>query len=136
MADALKELTGSIIGAAIDVHRELGPGLLESAYEECLAVELGLRGIRFVRQHPVAVVYKGRQLECCYRVDFLVEERVIVELKAVNELHPVFEAQILTYLRLTKCSVGLLINFSKPTLKEGLQRFVLGHSSALQDDLA
>ena len=119
------DLTHSIIGAAIEVHRLLGPGLLESAYEECLAREFGLRGIPFERQKPVPVVYKDVKLECGYRLDFLVDGKVVVELKSIESLAPVHEAIVLTYLRLSGCHLGLLINFHVPTLKEGIRRFAL-----------
>ena len=120
-----KDLTHGIIGAAIEVHRLLGPGLLESAYEECLARELSLRDLRFERQKPVPVVYKDVKLECGYRVDLLVEGRIVVELKAVEALAPIHEAIVLTYLRLSGCSLGLLINFNVPLLKEGIRRYIL-----------
>jgi GxxExxY protein len=119
------DLTHSIIGAAIEVHRLLGPGLLESAYEECLAREFGLRGIPFERQKPAPVVYKDVKLECGYRLDFLVDGRVVVELKSIESLAPDHEAIVLTYLRLSGCHLGLLINFHVPTLKEGIRRFAL-----------
>jgi GxxExxY protein len=120
-----KELTSQIIGAAIEVHRALGPGLLESAYQACLARELSLREIPFAQQTELPVEYKGVSLECGYRLDFLVAEKVVVELKAVDELHPVHEAQLLTYLKLTGCRVGLLINFNVAVLKTGIKRMVL-----------
>lgn len=120
-----KELTGQIIGAAIEVHRALGPGLLESAYHVCLAHELSLRGIPFERETPLPIQYKGVQLDCGYRLDFVVSGKVVVELKAVDALHPVHEAQLLTYLKLTNCKVGLLINFNVPVLKDGVKRMVL-----------
>ena len=118
------ELTHAIIGAAIDVHRFLGPGLLESAYEECLARELTLRGLRFERQKPVPVVYKDVKLECGYRIDLLVEGSILIELKAVEALAPVHDAIVLTYLRLSGCRLGLLINFHVAILKEGIKRFL------------
>jgi GxxExxY protein len=117
--------TSAIIGAAIDVHQLLGPGLLESAYEECLAREFTLREIRFERQKPMPVVYKDVKLECGYRLDFLVGGLVVVELKAVENLAPIHEAFVLTYLRLSGCKVGLLINFNVTILKNGIRRFVL-----------
>ncbi|GAB4429864.1 MAG: GxxExxY protein [Anaerolineae bacterium] len=120
-----KELTGQIIGAAIEVHRELGPGLLESAYQTCLAQELKLRNLKFEKEKPLPVSYKGCQLDCGYRLDFLVEGKVVVELKAVEAIQPVHEAQLLTYLKLTRCRVGLLINFNVPVLKKGIIRRVL-----------
>jgi GxxExxY protein len=120
-----KELTSEIIGAAIEVHRVLGPGLLESAYQECLAHELTVRGIPYEREKPMPVVYKGVKLDCGYRPDFLVNHRVIVELKAVEKLHPVYEAQLLTYLKLSQCKVGLIMNFNVTVLKDGIVRRVL-----------
>ncbi len=119
------ELTEAIIGAAIEVHKTLGPGLLESAYEECLVHELHLRAIPFERQKDIPVVYKDIRLACGFRIDLLVDKRVIVELKAVDSLNPVYEAQILTYLRLTDCKIGLLINFNVRLLKHGIKRMVL-----------
>ena len=118
-------LTEKIIGAAIEVHRVLGPGLLESAYEECLCHELHLRGIAFVRQQPLPVVYKGVRLDCGYRLDVVVEGRVIVELKTVDRILPIHEAQILTYLRLAGIHTGLILNFNVPALHLGIKRMVL-----------
>src|SRR5262245_46680131 len=112
------ELTETIIGAAIEVHRELGPGMLESAYEMCLAHELGLRGIRYVRQVPLPVQYEGLVLDCGYRIDMLIEELVLLELKSVEQILAVHEAQLLTYLKLSKARIGLLINFNVPVLKD------------------
>lgn len=119
------ELTAEIIGAAIEVHRHLGPGLLESAYEECLCRELSLRGIGVERQKPLPVAYKGQELDCGFRIDLLVED-VVVELKSVEELLPVHEAQLLTYLKLSGKQIGLIINFNVPVLKQGIRRRVLG----------
>lgn len=119
------ELTHGIIGAAIEVHKTLGPGLLESAYEECLAREFSLRGLRFERQKPLPVVYKDVKLDCGYRLDFLVEGKVIVELKAIEALAPIHDAIVLTYLRLSGCAIGLLINFHTTSLKKGIKRLVL-----------
>jgi len=119
------ELTHAIIGAAIEVHILLGPGLLESAYEECLAREFFLRGIPFERQKPAPVVYKDVKLECGYRMDFLVGGQIVVELKAVEALAPVHEAIVLTYLRLSGCRLGLLINFNVPLLRDGIRRYAL-----------
>jgi GxxExxY protein len=119
------QLTHAIIGAAIEVHKQLGPGLLESAYEECLARELTLRNIKFERQKSLPVVYKDVKLDCGYRLDFLVERRVVLELKAVEALAPIHEAIVLTYLRLSDCKIGLLINLHVEVLKNGLRRFVL-----------
>ncbi|HEV1993029.1 MAG TPA: GxxExxY protein [Candidatus Acidoferrum sp.] len=119
------ELTGAIIGAAIEVHRHLGPGLLESAYEECLFHELLSQEIRVERQKPVPVVYKGKKLECGYRMDLLVDGRVVVELKSVETLASIHEAIILTYMKLGECRLGLLINFNVEMLKDGVRRFIL-----------
>jgi GxxExxY protein len=116
-------ITGAIIGAAIEVHKLLGPGLLESAYEECLARELALQGLRVERQRPVPVVYKDVKLDCGYRMDLVVEGRVVVELKAVESLAPIHEAVMLTYLRLSGIRLGLLINFNVVVLKDGVRRF-------------
>jgi GxxExxY protein len=118
-------LTERVIGCAIEVHRELGPGLLESAYEECLAFELREKGIRHARQVQLPVQYKGIRIESGYRIDLLVEERLIVELKSVEKFMPVHTAQILSYMRLASIRTGLLINFNVPFLKEGLQRKAL-----------
>jgi GxxExxY protein len=119
-------LTGAIIGAAIEVHKLLGPGLLESTYEECLVREFDLRGIHFERQKAVPVVYKDVKLDCGYRIDLVAEGRVVVELKAVENLAKIHEAIVLTYLRLSGCRLGLLINFNVITLKEGIRRFRTG----------
>jgi len=121
----LEELTGNIIGAAIEVHREVGPGLLESTYQACLARELSLRKISFEQQKPMPVHYKGVAIDCGYRLDFLVDANVVVELKAVDALHDVHDAQLLTYLKLAGCKVGLLINFNVAVLRNGLRRRVL-----------
>ncbi len=119
------DLTHAIIGAAIEVHRELGPGLLESAYEACLAHELSLRGLSFQRQVELPVEYKGSLVDAGFRVDLIVEGRVIVEVKAVERMISVHEAQVLTYLRLTGRKVGLLINFNTRLLADGVKRLVL-----------
>jgi GxxExxY protein len=120
-----RELTEQIIGAAIEVHRALGPGLLESVYESCLAHELCLRGVPFESQKQVVVRYKAVQLASELRADFIVDGKVVVELKAVDAVLPVHRAQLLTYLRLTKCEVGLLINFNVEQLTKGIERFSL-----------
>lgn len=120
-----KELTGEIIGAAIEVHRMLGPGLLESAYEECLCHELNLRRLRFERQVPVPVSYKGLSLDCAYRLDVLVEKSVILEIKSVDALTGIHQAQLLTYMKITQVPVGLLINFNTSILKNGIIRKAL-----------
>jgi GxxExxY protein len=120
----MNQLTEQIIGAAIEVHRTLGPGLLESAYDECLCHELACRQIAFERQRSVPVHYKGVRLDCGYRLDLLVDGRVVVETKAVEALQPVHEAQMLTYLKLGGWQVGLLINFHVPVLRHGVKRLV------------
>src|SRR6266704_2807888 len=112
-------LTEKIIGAAIEVQRQLGPGLLESAYEECLARELSIRNLSYERQKPIPVVYKGVKLECGYRIDLLVDHRVVLELKAIEQIAPIHEAVVLTYLKLSGINVGLLINFHVAILKDG-----------------
>jgi GxxExxY protein len=114
-----EDLTEKVIGAAIEVHRALGPGLLESAYEECLCRELNLRGLAFQRQVPLPVEYKGVKLDCGYRLDLVVQDAVILELKCVEHLLPVHDAQLLTYLKLTGKRVGLIINFNVATLVRG-----------------
>ena len=122
--ERLDHITGAIIGAAIEVHRALGPGLLESAYEACLAFELAQRGLKVEQQKPLPVVYKDVKLDCGYRLDLLVEEAVIVEVKAMDQLAPIHEAQLLSYLRLSGRKVGLLINFNVQLLKNGIRRIV------------
>ncbi|MES2937045.1 MAG: GxxExxY protein [Pseudomonadota bacterium] len=117
-----RELTEKIIGAAIEVHRVLGPGLLESAYQEALARELELKQLRFVQQQAVPLVYKGAKLASVLRLDLLVEDAVIVEVKSVLSIEPIHEAQLLTYLRLTRLSAGLLLNFNVPALRHGIKR--------------
>ena len=119
------QVTKGVIGAAIEVHKALGPGLLESAYEGCLCRELSLRGLPFRRQVAMPVEYKGVRLDCGYKMDLVVEGAVVVELKTVASLLPVHEAQLLTYLKLSGCAVGLLINFNVPVLKDGVKRMVL-----------
>jgi len=114
-----------VIGACIEVHRALGPGLLESAYEVCLAHELTLRGLSFERQVALPVRFKGVELDCAYRMDFVVGNELVVELKAVEQLLPVHEAQLITYLRLTALPAGLLVNFHVKTLRQGLRRLTL-----------
>ncbi len=117
--------TGPIIGAAIEVHRQLGPGLLESAYQECLCHELHLLGLSFERQVVLPVSYKGLQLDCGYKLDLVVEREVVLELKSVEKILPVHEAQLLTYLKLAGKRVGLLINFNVPLLTQGIISRVL-----------
>ena len=120
-----EELSNRVIGCAIEVHRVLGPGLLESAYEQCLAHELGRTGIAFTLQHPLPVQYKGIKLDCGYRVDILVEDQLILELKSVDAILGIHQAQLLTYMKLAAIKTGLLINFNVAQLKAGIKRFVL-----------
>jgi GxxExxY protein len=120
----LNEITDAIIGSAIAVHRELGPGLLESAYEACLAFELADRGLSVERQKALPVVYRDVMLDCGYRIDLLVEEKVIIELKAVERVEPIHTAQLLSYLKLSGCKIGLLINFNVKVLKNGIRRLI------------
>lgn len=119
----LHSLTGTIIGAAIEVHRTLGPGLLESTYEACLIYELRLRKLKVEHQKSMPVFYKDVMLDCGYRVDLVVENEVIIEIKAVSTIAPIHEAQLLSYLKLSDCKVGLLINFNVKILKDGIHRF-------------
>ena len=121
----LNRITGEIVGAAIEVHKYVGPGLLESIYDACLARELTLRKLPFERQKALDVEYKSAKLTEGYRIDFLVCDSVVVEVKTVEDLAPIHDAQLLTYLRLTGCNVGLLINFNVPVLKRGIRRLVL-----------
>ena len=118
-------ITGGVIGAAIEVHRILGPGLLESVYQTCLEMELKLRGIEFLSQHRVPVEYKGIVLPQDFILDIYLPGQLVVELKTVDKFAPIHDAQLLTYLRLTKTKVGLLLNFQVPTLKEGIKRLIL-----------
>jgi GxxExxY protein len=119
-----KELTHSIIGCAIEVHRVLGPGLLEAVYEECLAKELALRGITFERQKPIPLVYRDLMLDAGYRLDLLVDGRVVVEVKAVENVPAIVEPIMLTYLRHSGCRLGLVINFWNAVLRDGIRRYV------------
>ena len=119
------DLSHRVIGCAIEVHRELGPGLLESTYEQCLARDLSLSGISFNLQHPLPVEYKGVRLDCGYRIDLLIEQKLIVELKAVEEIQGIHQAQLLTYMKLAGIKTGLLINFNVTKLQNGLKRYVL-----------
>lgn len=122
----LNRITETVIGSAITVHRELGPGLLESAYEACLVFELADRGLAVERQKALPITYRDVKVDCGYRIDLLVEEAVVVELKAVDTLHAVHTAQLLSYLKLSGCQVGLLINFNVKMLKDGIRRLVNG----------
>ena len=124
----LNHLSQQVIGLCIEVHRVLGPGLLESAYEAALAYELAAAGVSFQKQVDLPLDYKGVKLECGYRLDFIIAGELIVELKAVQEILPVHKAQLLTYLKLNEKSLGLLINFNVPLLKDGVQRVVIGET--------
>ena len=119
------ELSNQVIGCALEVHRNLGPGLLESTYEQCLAYELKAAGMRFKLQHPLPVEYKNIKLDCGYRIDVFIEDRIIVELKSVDKILPIHQAQLLTYMKLSNISIGLLINFNVKYLKDGIKRMVL-----------
>jgi len=120
-----EDLSKKIIGAAIEVHKRLGPGMLESAYEECLCYELKLKNLNYERQVPVPIIYKEIKLECGYRMDILVENKIVLELKSIECFNPVHEAQILTYMRFAEKSLGLLINFNVTKLIDGLKRYIL-----------
>jgi GxxExxY protein len=120
----INELSSKIIGAAIEVHKALGPGLLESAYEECMCHELRLRGISFERQKPVPIVFKGKELDCGYRLDIVVENAIILELKSCENIQPIHRAQLLTYLKLTTLQLELLLNFNTAFIKDGIVRIV------------
>lgn len=120
-----EELTRRVIGAAVEVHRHLGPGLLESAYEICLLDELTREGLSAARQVELPVEYKGRVIECGYRMDMVIEGKVLLEIKSVEEIHPIHEAQLLSYLRIAKLPVGLLINFNVRVLTDGIKRGAL-----------
>ena len=122
----INQLSSMIIGEAIEVHRHLGPGLLESAYEECLCREISLRGMNFARQVPLPVEYKGSKLDCGYRLDIVVENQIIVELKACEKIEPIHRAQLLTYLKLSNIKLGLLLNFNNEVMKDGIVRVVNG----------
>ena len=120
----INRLSSKIIGAAIEVHKTLGPGLLESAYEECLCHELSLRGLSLERQKLLPVDYKEKRLDCGYRLDTVVENAIILELKSCEKIEPIHKAQLLTYLRLSGLSLGLLLNFNTPVMKDGIVRIV------------
>lgn len=120
----MNELSGRIIGAAIEVHRALGPGLLESAYEECLCYELSSRKIRVQRQKPLPLVYKNVKLDCGYRLDIVVENEIILELKACDYIEEIHKAQLLTYLKVSGIKLGFLLNFNVPVMREGIVRMV------------
>ena len=120
----INKLSSKIIGAAIEVHKTLGPGLLESAYEECICHEFGLRHFSFERQKPLFVVYKGKKLDCGYRLDIVVENTIILELKSCENIEPIHRAQLLTYLRLSGLNLGLLLNFNTTVMRDGIVRIV------------
>ena len=121
-SDSITQITDRIIGSAINVHRELGPGLLESAYQACLEYDLSNEGIRFQRQVALPLTYQGMRLDCGYRVDLFVEDRVIVEVKSVEALARIHYAQMITYLKLKRCRVGLLLNFNVASMRQGIRR--------------
>jgi GxxExxY protein len=123
-ADKLNQITSTIIGAAIKVHRALGPGLLESAYHACLCCELKASGLRLEVEKPLPLSYRGVQIDCVYRADLIVDAAVLVEVKAMEDLATVHSRQLNTYLRLTECPVGLLLNFGAPTMRQGIKRIV------------
>ena len=120
----INRLSSKIIGAAVEVHKALGPGLLESTYEKCICHELTLRGLSFDCQKSLAVIYKGENLDCGYRLDLVVEDRIIVELKSCEAIEPIHKAQLLTYLKLSGLSLGLLLNFNVPVMRDGIVRIV------------
>jgi len=120
----MNKLSSRIIGAAIEVHKALGPGLLESAYEECICHELSIGGLSLERQKPLAVRYKGINLDCSYRLDIVVEDKIILELKACEKVEPIHKAQLLTYLKLSGLHLGLILNFNVPVMREGIVRIV------------
>ena len=121
----INDLSGQIIGGAIEVHKSLGPGLLESIYEDCLCIELRARNLPFERQREIDIKYKGVKLESKYRIDIIVNNMIILELKACDDLLPIHDAQLLTYLKLTSLKLGLLINFNVPVIKNGTKRIIL-----------
>jgi len=125
MKNEFSALSSEVIGSAIEVHKTLGPGLLESAYQQCMAHELKMRGINFCMEYPLPVRYKGMKLDCGYRIDLLVENEIVVELKSVESLKGIHEAQLLTYMKLANKKQGYLINFNVKLLKQGLKSFVL-----------
>jgi len=120
----INQLSSKIIGAAIQVHKALGPGLLESAYEECICYELSYQGFSFERQKPLAINYKGIKLDCGYRLDIVVENAIILELKSCEKIEPIHKAQLLTYLKLSGLNLGLILNFNVPVMRDGIVRIV------------
>ena len=131
-AERLNKITETIIGAAINVHRELGPGLLESAYEACMVFELAQAGLKVEQQKPLPIVYREVKLECGYRLDLMIENEVIIEIKSIEKLMPIHQAQLLSYLKLSECKVGLLINFNVKVLKDGIKRVVNNFPDSLR----
>ena len=124
MTTDINKLSSKVIGAAIEVHKHLGPGLLESAYEECLCHELGLRDTSLERQKALPIIYKGKELDCGYRLDVVVDKQLIVELKSIEKIMPIHKAQLLTYLKLSDVRLGLILNFNVTMMKEGIVRVV------------
>ena len=120
----MNQLSSKIIGAAIEVHKTLEPGLLESAYEECLCHELNIQGLLFEKQKPLTIYYKGKKLDCGYRLDIVVEKAVIIELKSCEKVEPIHKAQLLTYLKLSGLNLGLILNFNVPLMRDGIVRIV------------
>ena len=120
----MNQLSSRIISAAIEVHKNLGPGLLESAYEECLCHELSIQGLLFEKQKPLSIDYKGKKLDCGYRLDIIVEKAVIIELKSCEKIEPIHKAQLLTYLKLSELNLGLILNFNVPLMRDGIVRIV------------
>ena len=120
----MNQLSSRIIGAAIEVHKNLGPGLLESAYEECLCHKLSIQGLLFEKQKPLSIDYKGKKLDCGYRLDIVVEKSVIIELKSCEKIEPIHKAQLLTYLKLSELNLGLILNFNVPLMRDGIVRIV------------
>jgi len=120
----MNQLSSKIIGAAIEVHKTLGPGLLESAYEECLCHELSIQGLLFEKQKPLSIDYKGKKLDCGYRLDIVVEKAIIIELKSCEKIEPIHKAQLLTYLKLSGLNLGLILNFNVPLMRDGIVRIV------------
>ena len=120
----INQLTRKIIGAAIEVHKILGPGLLESAYEECLSHELSIQGVSFEKQKPLSIDYKGKKLDCGYRLDMVVENAVVLELKSCEKIESIHQAQLLTYLKLSELNIGLILNFNVPLMRDGIVRIV------------
>ena len=131
----INEITHRVIGAAYAVHSKVGPGLLEAPYEACMAIEMEDDGLSYLRQHPLPLYYNGRDTALSYRADFIVEDEVIVELKAVVKITPLFVAQTLTYMKLSSCHVGLLMNFNVTNMQRGIRRLVLGDVPADEEEL-